>query len=97
MDRKQAVRLVSRALSLVFGVFGLEDATYLPERLLSYLHYTNEWRSAGTPAQAAFLPSLYRVEVGFLFVRIAIYLVLAVIFWNCGPWAERTLLPEPEQ
>ncbi len=95
MDRKQAVCLVSRALSLIFGVFGLEDTTYLPERLLSYAHYANEWRSAGAPG-GGFLPSLSRVEVGFLFVRIAIYLALAVIFWRCGSWVEHTLLPERE-
>ena len=96
MERKDAVRLASRARSLLFGVFGLEDTTYLPERLLSYAHYTNEWRSAGGPGPASFLPSHYRVEVGFLFVRIAIYLTLAVIFWKCGPWVQRTLLPEGE-
>jgi hypothetical protein len=97
MDRKEAVHLASRALSLVFGVFGLEDTTYLPERLISYAHYTNEWRSAGAPRPAIFLPSLYRVEVGFLFVRIVIYLTLAVIFWKCTPWVERTLLPKDDQ
>jgi hypothetical protein len=36
------------------------------------------------------------VEVGFLFLRIAIYPTLAVAFWKCAPWAERTLLPERE-
>lgn len=97
MDRKLAVRLVSRALSLIFGVFGLEDTTYLPERLLSYAHYTNEWHSSGAPGAAKFLPSLYRVEVGFLLVRIAIYLTLAVVFWRCGSWVERTLLHERGQ
>ena len=96
MERKEAVRLVSRALSVVFGVFALEDTTYLPERLLSYVHYTNEWRSVRAPGANLFLPSLYRVEVGLLFVRIAIYLALAVVFWKCTRWVERTLLPESE-
>jgi hypothetical protein len=96
MNRKEAMRVVSRALSIVCGVFALEETTYLPERLLSYVHYTNEWRSAGTPSQIMYLPTLYRIEAGFLFVRIAIYLVLAVVFWKCTPWVERTLLPEIE-
>ena len=96
VSRREALRLVSRALSVICGVFALEDTTYLPERLLSYVHYTNQWRSAGAPGPSLYLPTLYRVEVGFLFVRIAIYLVLAVVFWKCTPWAERTLFPENE-
>lgn len=94
MERKEAVHLVSRALSIICGVFAAEETTYLPERLLSYVHYTNQWRSVQSPQAAVFLPSLYRVEVGFLFLRIAIYLTLAVVFWKCTPWVERTLLPE---
>ena len=96
MQRKEVVRLVSRALSLIWGVFALYDMTYLPERLFSYLHYTNEVRSVGSPSFAMYLPTLYRIELGFLFVRLAIYLVLAVVFWNCGPWVGRTLLPGRE-
>jgi hypothetical protein len=96
MERREAVRLVSRALSVFFGVCALEETTYFPERLVSYLHYTHEWHAAGGPAAIMYLPTLYRVEVGFLFLRIAIYPTLAVAFWKCAPWAERTLLPERE-
>lgn len=96
MERKEAVRLVSRALSIIYLVFALYETTYLPERLFSYLHYTNEWRSAGAPAPAMYLPTLYRITVGFLLVRIVIYLALAIVFWNCAPSIERTLLPERE-
>jgi hypothetical protein len=96
MERKEAVRLVSRALSIIYLVFGLYETTYLPERLFSYLHYINEWRSAGAPGPSMYLPTLYRVTVGFLLVRIAFYLALAVVFWTCAPWVERTLLPERE-
>jgi hypothetical protein len=28
------------------------------------------------------------------FARIAGLMVFAFIFWNCGPWAERFLLPD---
>ena len=97
MERKEAVRMVSRALSLIYAVFALYETTYLPERLFPYLHYVNEARSAGVPHPNMYLPTLYRVSVGFLFVRIAMYLILAVIFWKCGPWVERTLLPERGQ
>jgi hypothetical protein len=97
MERSEAVRLVSRALSVIYGVFALDEITYLPERLLSYVHYTNEWRSAQSPSAVAYLPTLYRVEVGFLFVRIVIYLALALALWNCGPWVERLFLAERGQ
>jgi hypothetical protein len=72
------------------------ETTYLPERLFSYVHYTNGWRSAGTPDTAMYLPTLYRIEVGSLLLRIAIYLVLAVVFWHCSPWVESILDPERE-
>lgn len=96
MARKEAVRLVSRALSIVYCVFALYETTYLPERLFSYLHYTNAWRSSGSGA-GMYFPTLYRVSAGFLFLRIAIYLSLAAIFWSCAPWVERILLPERER
>jgi hypothetical protein len=96
MERREAVRLVSRALSVVYSVFALYETTYLPERLFSYLHYTHEWQSVGAPGASMYLPALYRISVGFLFVRIAIYLALAVVFWDCAPWVERILLPERE-
>lgn len=97
MERKEAVRLVSRALSIFFGMCSAEATTYLPERLFSYVHYANQWRSVQGPGASVFLPSLYRVEIGFLFLRIVIYLALAVVFWKCTPWVEHTLLPESER
>ena len=96
MERREVVRLVSRALSVFYAVFALYETTYLPERLFPYLHYTNEARLAGVPNPNMYLPTLYRLSVGFLFLRIAIYLTLAAVFWKCGPWVQRTLLPEGE-
>lgn len=97
MQKREVVRLISRVLAVFYAVFALYETTYLPERMFSYLHYTNEWRSAASPSAIAYLPMLYRITVGFLFVRIAIYLTLAMIFWKCAPWVERTLLPESDQ
>jgi hypothetical protein len=94
MTRSQAVVLVSRALSLLWGASGLDLVTYLPERLFSFSHYANGVASVGGSMSNYYLPTLYRIEVALLFVRIAIYLTLAVVFWKCGPWVERTLLPK---
>lgn len=96
MERKEVVHIASRAISIIFSASALCETTYLPERLFSYLHYTHEWHSAGAPAAIMYLPTLYRIEVGFLFLRIAIYLALAAAFWGCTPWVVRTLLPESE-
>jgi len=94
MRRKEIILLVSRVLSVFYFVWATYDTTYLPERLTSYLHYAGEARMAGKPISGSYLSSLYAVSVGMIFVRITIYVVLAVVFWKCGPWVERTLLPE---
>jgi hypothetical protein len=93
MTRKEAVVLVSRALSMMWGVFALYETTYLPERLVSYAHYAYRYKVIDNDGSFSYLPLLYRLSTGFLFVRIAGYLVLAWIFWKCGPWVEGTLLP----
>jgi hypothetical protein len=34
--------------------------------------------------------------MGFMMAWIAGLLVLLVVFWNCGPWVERVLMPKRE-
>jgi hypothetical protein len=94
MDRRAVVLIVSRALAMFTGIFALLETSYLPERLYAYLHYVHEANSSGEPASSFYLPNLYRLEAGFLFVRILIYLILTLIFWKCGPWVARILSPE---
>jgi hypothetical protein len=96
MRRIAAVVLVSRALSLLWGVSAVYEATFLPERLFSYVHYHNKVTEVGLSPVDFYLPQLYRLAVAFLFVRFVGYLLLAIIFWRCGPWVERTLLPQVE-
>jgi hypothetical protein len=94
MKRIEAVVLISRALSLSWGVSALYEASYLPERLFSYVHYHNGVAEAGPSPADFYLPELYRLAVAFVFVRFVGYLLLAIVFWRCGPWVERTLSPE---
>jgi hypothetical protein len=96
MDQKAAVLLVSRALALLQGICALIEASYLPERIHSYLHYARAAAEAGVPGSALYLVNSYRVTVAFLFVRIAIYLALAMVFWKCPYWVESSLMPERE-
>jgi hypothetical protein len=50
MSRKDAVVLPSRALAVLFVVWALGEASYLPERLHSFLHYMDEG-----PGQSTFI------------------------------------------
>jgi hypothetical protein len=79
------------------GISALYEITYLPERLFAFLHYINKAKSLGASGTDFYFSTLSMVTVAFLFVRIVIFLLLAVIFWNCAPWVERILLPERER
>ncbi len=87
MNREVAVLLVSRALACIQGIYAVDDATYLPERLFSLHHYA-------LLGQGDYLVSLYPLAVAFIFCRVAILLILTFAFWNCGPRIAQFLLPE---
>jgi len=91
MSRREAIVLVSRALACIQLITALLDATYLPERVLAFLHYAN-LPEATTNSQHYFRV-IDTLSVFTLIVRIGILLVTFLIFWNCGAWIERTLLP----
>ena len=97
MNRKEAVRLVSRAFSILFGVSALIETAYIPERLYSYVFYANRAKSLSATVGDIHFYGTDRVELGFLFLRIAIYLLLAMAFWKCAPWVEHILIPESDQ
>ena len=97
MNRKEAVHLVSRALSILFGASALIETAYLPERLYSFVFYANRAKSLSATVGDIHFYGTDRIEVGFLFLRIAIYLLLATVFWKCAPWIEHFLIPESEQ
>ena len=94
MTQRQSVLLVSRALSLIWGVAGADEVTYLPERLRSFLHYVNRDSFLGLSKDDSYFGGTYRLEIALLFLRIGIYLILAFVFWKCGPLVNRTLMPE---
>jgi hypothetical protein len=96
MSRKDAVLLVSRALATLQLIWASMELTYIPIRLISLHHHTTRIDELGPSGYDDFWSGYYRVDIGFLFARITIYLVFAFLFWNCGPWIERVLLPKPE-
>jgi hypothetical protein len=97
MSRKEAVLLVSRAVSILQVIYVLMEVTYLPVQFMSFFHHVNRASVLDTPlASDAFYRTYYGVDIAFLLVRVAIEVTLAVFFWNCGPWIERVLLPKEE-
>lgn len=96
MSRKEAVLLVSRALAMIQLVTVFIEITYLPGRLwylYEYARLTGTWFVFGSNSLNT---SREQLETAFLFARIAGLLFFAFLFWNCGPWIERVLLPGQE-
>lgn len=86
MTKEEVVRLVSRALAAIQFVTALEEMTYLPSRIFSAHHYSGGVGSS-------YLETSYRLDVSLLFSRIVGLLILAWLFWACGPWITRLFLP----
>ena len=97
MTRKEAVLLVSLALSILQLIYALIELTYLPVRFASLLHHTTRIGAFGSSGYDDFWSCYYRVDIAFLFARVTICLVVAFLFWNCGPWIERILLPKTQE
>jgi hypothetical protein len=82
------------------GAYAVVDASYLPERFMALHHYFQRLQMAlaakdmGAFDLETYYVSLERVEIAFFFGRIAFLLLMAVLFWNCGPKIARLLLPE---
>ena len=91
MTRDEAVVLVSRALAIIQLVTAAIEVTYLPERILSVAHYAR--LGNGLSSTADYFLRLDVIELCGYLVRIPSLLLLALIFWNCGPWIARVLLP----
>lgn len=95
MQRREVILLVSRALALIQLITAFLDATYLPERFLSLIHHSRENATMSLPA-GEYWQTYYQLEIVTLVVRVGALLMLSILFWNCGPWVERTLLPNSE-
>jgi hypothetical protein len=94
MTRRETVLIVSRAVAVIQFVSAFLDITYLPERFMTLVHRTGEVNAAGTPPGAHYWVVYYQVEVWSLIVRIAGLLLMGILFWSCGPWVERILMPK---
>lgn len=88
MSQKEAVHIASRALAILCLVNAFYEAMFLPERLLSLLHYINV-RSVLVTND--YLSTYYEVAAGLLLARVAVFLIVAVVFWKCGPMIQALL------
>ena len=94
MTRKEAVLLVSRALAFIQLISALLEITTLPDRLVSLHHYASRISASTALPSDYYFRSYDQVGIAFMFARVAVLLIFAFIFWNCGSWIERVLLPK---
>ena len=97
MSRKEAVLVVSRALAMIQLISALLEITTLPDRLVSLNHYTSRINASTALSSDYYFRSYDQVGIAFMWARIVCLLVFGFLFWNCGPWIERVLLPKREE
>jgi hypothetical protein len=97
MSRREIVVLVSRAFALIQVVSALLYAAYLPMSFMSLIHHVREMNVVGPSPTGEFWKTYYQVEIMSLTIRVAGLLILAILFWHCGPWVERILSPKLEE
>ena len=96
MSRKDAVLLVSRAIAMIQLSYAFVEVTTLPTWFVSLHHYTSRISASMAIPSDYYFKSYDQLGIAFGFARIAILLVFAFLFWNCGPWIECVLLPKCE-
>ncbi|MGB8261963.1 MAG: hypothetical protein WCE75_16505 [Terracidiphilus sp.] len=96
MNNKEILRFVTRVVACLQLITVLDEFTYLPDRFSSLFHRLQQVSVLGgtTPANSYWI-GYYRQELGFLILRILLFLAMAMIFWTCPGWLERLLLPSP--
>ena len=90
MAKDEVVLLVSRAIAVIQCITALLEISYLPERFMS-LHHSMRSSSWIGPD---YLTSIHSLEFSMLCFRITGLLVLTWVFWQCGPWMKKLLMPE---
>lgn len=90
MSRKDAVLLASRVLAVLITVWALTDLSYLPERLHSYLHYT---QLSDSSSYVLYMRHYYLIATGFLITRVVGFFLMAIWLRRCGSDVQELLLP----
>jgi len=98
MSRREIVLLVSRAIALLQLITALLDAFItLPQQLFflsQQLRMESQFRAnSNFPQMQHHLSPIAMTGLAVTVVRIVALLIIAAVFWNCGPTIERWLLP----
>lgn len=93
MSRREIVVLVSRAIALLQIIAALMTAFISFPEAVVYLFQRIQLNHSILGTHVVVLPIEWTGIIA-TFARIAILLVVAALFWRCGPMIERLLLPE---
>ena len=94
MSSKDTVILASRTLAVLLMVWALSEISSLPGNLYSFLHYASQDRlSSGFE----YYRHLHLIALGFLFIRILGFSLVARWLFKGGPEIEELLLPASEE
>ena len=91
MSRSEAILIVSRVVSFYLLCWVLADLTYLPTHVREVLFHL----APQTPTGAHYR-DIYVLDLVFLLIRIAVFSVLAIWLYRCGPRIQAYFLPEVE-
>jgi hypothetical protein len=91
---KQAITIVSRALSVYFLVWLLYDLTYLPSQLFSFLHHEIGLSTSGG---TSYWRDSYLISLCFLVLRMVALFFAVQWFHRSGPRLQRYFLVPSEE
>jgi hypothetical protein len=95
----QAVRIASRLIAVYLLWWALDNATYIPQRVLSLMHYMRETDSGASVLStktASFGIRSYILDICGIVIRTCVFFFGAGWFYRCGPRIQSFLLP-PER
>jgi len=95
MQKKEVLVVASRALALLFGVWALSEASYLPESLHSFLRYINH--EPGSSPAIQYWRHYYLIRLGFLVTRVVGFSLVARWLYKGGPEVEQLLSESSSQ
>jgi hypothetical protein len=93
MSRREIVLLVSRAIAILQFIEVLVYSLTSIVPLLLGLSLVSQRQQQISPALHALFETAHQTQVLLILVRIAVQLIVALLFWWCGPLVERLLLP----
>jgi hypothetical protein len=91
ISRKDAVRIVSRMVSINFWAWAIADVTYLPTELLDILHYSERGSVLGG---SNFGLKYYSSVLILMLMRIMLLTAAGWFFYRCDGDIQAFLLPE---